>query len=345
MHCWLHNHIHNISTHLHAESVAVDLDNKKLYMLDRYGTLFTAPIPPQNATATALQELESQLKRITYVGPGRPIGYHIHPESKQLIICDSLKGLTSLDLASGHLSVLANEADGRTINYANDLDISHTDGTIYFTDATAIPPALNRDGYYDTMQSYILTALQGSPTGRVLAHNPTTGTTKVVASGLWFVNGIALSQDESYLIFAETPSMRLRKHWLTGSRAGTTEVLLDGLPGFPDGVARASDGNFWVALIVPDLPIQRAVAAGGVVARWLMSWVRLVVPVPMKQWGMVLKVSGKGEVLQVLQDRVGRKISGISGVVEAGGRLYMGHLAKDYVSYIDLENVGGMEAK
>lgn len=309
-------------------------------MLDRYGNLFTAPIP-QVGTPAAAEKSAAELKRISYVGPGRPLGYHLHPETNSLIICDSLKGLTSLNLTTSRLSILANKAGGRPINYANDLDISPTDGSIYFTDATAIPPALNRQGFYDTMNSYILTALQGSGTGRLLVHHPDSGSTKVLASRFWFVNGVAISQDESYLVLAETSSMRLRKHWLKGPRAGTTEVLLDGLPGYPDGVTRASDGAFWVALIVPESPVQRAVAAGGIFARWLMSWLRQVVPVPIKQWGMVLKVSGDGEVLQVLQDPKGTTIAGISGVVEVVSqdgrrRLYMGHLSRDYVSFIDL---------
>lgn len=36
-------------------------------------------------------------------------------------------------------------------------------------------------------------------------------------------------------------------------KAGTTDVLIDKLPGTPDGVSRAADGSFWVSLIA-DIP-------------------------------------------------------------------------------------------
>lgn len=32
-------------------------------------------------------------------------------------------------------------------------------------------------------------------------------------------------------------------------KAGKSEVLIDKLPGTPDGVSRAADGSFWVSLI------------------------------------------------------------------------------------------------
>ena len=33
---------------------------------------------------------------------------------------------------------------------------------------------------------------------------------------------------------------------------GQLEVMIDSLPGFPDGVSLAEDGNFWIALTAPD---------------------------------------------------------------------------------------------
>ena len=33
---------------------------------------------------------------------------------------------------------------------------------------------------------------------------------------------------------------------------GHMEVMIDSLPGFPDGVSLAEDGNFWIALAAPD---------------------------------------------------------------------------------------------
>jgi len=46
-------------------------------------------------------------------------------------------------------------------SYANDLHIG-PDGMVYFSDSTAIAPRLNKDGYYDTLEAYMLTQLQVS---------------------------------------------------------------------------------------------------------------------------------------------------------------------------------------
>lgn len=66
--------------------------------------------------------------------------------------------------------------------------------------------------------------LQGRPSGRVLVYCPSSRTTAVVAEGLWFANGVALAGDESFLVVAETFGCRLKRHWLKGPKAGTTEV-------------------------------------------------------------------------------------------------------------------------
>lgn len=141
--------------------------------------------------------------------------------------------------------------------------------------------------------------LQGSPTGRLLAFSPQTGETNVLAQGLWYSNGVALSQDGGSLVVAETCSMTLHRHWLRGPKvsgmpaasmlmscvasrwparfcgrflltgqqcmshvqAGKTEVLLRGLPGFPDGVSLASDGNFWVSMPSPTVPVVKLLSS------------------------------------------------------------------------------------
>lgn len=345
-----------------AETVEVDTSSDSLYILDRNGYLYTSPVPD---TASS----DPLLEKIGYVGPGRPLGYHIHPHTGHLIICDSLKGLTQYKLETKELQILANQDDnGIPITYANDLDISEKTGDIYFTDSTKIPPALNREGFYDTMMSYVLTAMQGQGTGRLLVYSPdaspasaspptsnrdsskeslsssTGGTARVLVDGLYFANGVALARDESYVLVAETSSKRVWKVFLKGEKAGTKSVLIDSLPGYPDGISRVvadttspdSVDAFWIAIIVGDSPILKAVYKGGKNARWLASWLLQVIPPPVKPFGMVMKVSGDGEVLQVYKDPKGKIISGISGVQEVDNKLWMGHLTGNYVSYLEL---------
>jgi hypothetical protein len=76
------------------------------------------------------------------------------------------------------------------------------------------------------------------------------------------------------------------------AQAGTTEVAIDHLPGVPDGVSRASDGNFWVAVLTPVPPIAKLLGEPGVRAAfaWMPDWAR---PAPMKR-GIVIKVGRRG---------------------------------------------------
>ena len=80
-------------------------------------------------------------------------------------------------------------------------------------------------------------------------------------------------------------------------QAGLTEVLLAGLPGFPDGVSRAAPrpgeagDSFWVSLVVPDMPAARA-ALPYRALRWALAWAPAwALPAP-PQWGAVLRVRG-----------------------------------------------------
>jgi sugar lactone lactonase YvrE len=90
--------------------------------------------------------------------------------------------------------------------------------------------------------------LSGDATGRLLRYDPSTGNATVLASGLAFPNGVALSADRTHLVVAETTSCRLLRHWLRGPHAGKTEPFA-ALPGYPDNVRLHNGrGAYWVAL-------------------------------------------------------------------------------------------------
>ena len=59
---------------------------------------------------------------------------------------------------------------------------------------------------------------QGGAQGRLLSYNPNTGITQVLAENIWQANGVAVSHDETFVVVASTPSMRLYRYWLKGSK-------------------------------------------------------------------------------------------------------------------------------
>ena len=73
-------------------------------------------------------------------------------------------------------------------------------------------------------------------------------------------------------------------------QTGSLEILLDNLPGFPDGVSRASDGNFWVAINSAPVPKVVGVAMGSRVLRWIVAWLPALAG-DLNHYGLILKVS------------------------------------------------------
>lgn len=315
---------------LGTESVAVT-STGTLVMLDRQGFVFLAT---RGSSGDYLLE-----EKVAYVGPGRPLGFHVVGDD--VVICDSLKGLTRLNLKTKALEVLSNavhEDDGSLtpINYANDLDVA-ADGTVYFTSCTDHPVKLNAaGGYYDTMRSYLLSAVAGDASGKLLKFDPRTRKTTTLVDGLNYANGVALSADESFVAFADTVQARVFRHWLRGPQQGTTDVFVDQLPGHPDGISRRPGGGFWMALPVPLSPLYRLLAPYPTI-RQLLSYVIIhAVPLIAKPWGAVVRLDEAGSIVEALYDTNGSHVFTVPAVTEHDGRLFLGNLVGDFVATVQV---------
>ena len=67
--------------------------------------------------------------------------------------------------------------------------------------------------------------LQGEPSGRLLAYEPLTGTTRVLLDQIWASNGVALAQDEASVVVSSTNTACLLQYWLTGSKVRVYDRL------------------------------------------------------------------------------------------------------------------------
>ena len=103
---------------------------------------------------------------------GRVLGFDFDADGR-MIAADPMKGLLAI-AADGRVSVLVDR-----VSYANAIVVA-PDGTIYFTDASARFAPVEWGGTY---QASVLDILEQSATGRVLAHDPATKSTRVVARG------------------------------------------------------------------------------------------------------------------------------------------------------------------
>ncbi|NNF41059.1 MAG: strictosidine synthase family protein, partial [Woeseiaceae bacterium] len=176
---------------------------------------------------------------------GRPLGIETAPDGS-LVVANAYMGLQKIS-RSGSVSTLLDKVAGQALQYANNLAIA-PDGTIYFSEASSKFGALSSDGTYEAS---LLDIMEHGGHGRVFAFDPVSGKVTVLLDALNFANGIAVSDDEQFLLVSETGSYRVLKYFLAGERRGQTEVLLDNLPGFPDNLKSGAQGRFWLGLAAP----------------------------------------------------------------------------------------------
>ena len=134
---------------------------------------------------------------------------------------------------------------------------------------------------------------------------------------------------------AETGAARVRRVWLTGQRSGTVEDLVDDLPGHPDSIALGSDGLVWIALPSPRVASLAAIHRLPAPLRALLSRLpQRLLPSPGRTLG-VLAVDGSGrEVHRISGEIPGSEM--LTGVREAGGRLWFGSLTHGTVATLAL---------
>ena len=248
---------------------------------------------------------------------GRPLGLQFD-KNRNLIVCDSYKGLLSIN-PRGAITVLATSADGVAFKFTDALDIS-SDGTVYFTDASA----------RFVQNEYLYDLLESRPHGRFMSYDPATGQVNVLMKDLYFANGVALSRQEDFVLINETYRYRIIRYWLKGPRAGTHEIFIDNLPGFPDNISSNRKGTFWLALFtvrnetvdkLHPFPFLKAQIAKLPKALW---------PTP-KPYGLVLALDERGKIIKSLHEPTGDHLKEITSAREYGGYLYLGSLHNDRI--------------
>ena len=291
-----------------AEDVAVDASGA-VYTGTREGYLLR--ISPGGRT----------IDRIAQTG-GRPLGIEVHPEG-WLVVCDAHRGLLRIDPASGDISELVTAIDGRPMRFTNNCAVAQ-DGTIYFSDSSL---------HYG-LDEFKGDILSHTGTGRLIRRDPD-GTVTVLLDDLDFANGVALAQDESFVLVAETGGYRVTRLDLTCPEAGRRSVVIDNLPGMPDNMSTGSGGTFWIALPsarnkLLDLLLPRPGLLRSAV--WAMPE-RLQPDATRITW--VVGIDGEGDVVHNLQAS-GERFHYVTGVREHEGRLYLGSLVEPGIATVAL---------
>jgi len=262
---------------------------------------------------------------------GRPLGLAFDPKGN-LIIADAYRGLLSV-APDGVITELATLADGIPIRYADDVDVA-ADGKIYFSDASVKFAAKD----YGTMAASVLDVMEHGGHGRLLVWEPATKKARTLLKGLNFANGVAVSEDQTYVLVNETASYRVIRYWISGPNQGKSEPIVEGLPGFPDNLTRGLDGRFWVALISPRNPLIDSLAEKPFVRKIIQRMPAFVRP-KAEPYGHIIAIDGNGKILMDLQDP-NTTYPQNTGVRETKDFLYIGSLSASVLARMPKDKIG-----
>ena len=264
---------------------------------------------------------------------GRVLGFDFDAAGN-LIAADAVKGLLSIG-PDRKITVLTDQVGGDPIRYADAVVVARN-GKIYLSDAsTRFAPAQ----WGGTFEASVLDIIEQSSTGRILEYDPATRGTRVVAKGLSFANGVALSQDEKDLFVAETGKYRVWKipteaRELDIAQGGAqARVLLDNLPGYPDNLMRGLDGKIWMGLTKPRSPVVDGMAEKPFLRAMTLRLPRALWPVP-KAYGHVMAFTEDGKIVADLQDPSGAYPE-TTAVTETADRLYVQSLHAKGLGWMD----------
>lgn len=258
---------------------------------------------------------------------GRPLGIEFD-DAGDLYVANAYLGIQRVT-RDGRVRVLVDSFQGRTIEYADDLALS-ADGKIYFSDASSKFGAYKQGGTYEAS---ILDMIEHGGHGRIFEFDIASGSISIIADGLNFANGVAVSSDGQYLLYNETGHYRVWRHWLNGPRKGQREVIIENLPGFPDNINNGLQGRFWIGLVAPRNALLDKLSD--------QAWLRkVVVRLPAflrpqaEPSSHVIAITGDGVVLMNLQDPAAT-MPALTGAYETRDAIWLSTLFGHRIARMD----------
>lgn len=243
-----------------------------------------------------------------------------------LIACDQKRGLISVN-PQGEITVLANQDEyGRPFLIPNDVDIA-SDGKIYFSSTSS--------KYSFSNSNALKIVLEARPDGGLFCYNPNTKLVETLIDSSFFGNGVAVSEDDAFVLMVDLGKYRVLRYWLKGAKKGTIDTFIENLPGLPNGISRRSDGSFWLGFSScrnDDLDYLQP----SVWLKKLMYGLPDFLKPAMQPYGIVIHLSPTGAILKTYYDTSGKRVPEASSIEEKDGVLYLGGDLIDHIGLYKL---------
>ncbi|MFT4850744.1 MAG: sugar lactone lactonase YvrE [Sediminicola sp.] len=247
-------------------------------------------------------------------------GLHFDKE-QNLIALSHKQGLISISPTKEVKILAKTDENGKPFLIPNGLDIADN-GIMYFSNTSEISSYTIKYGRKIIMEM--------KPLGGLYSYNPETDEVKTLIEGTYFGNGVVISKNQDYLLMVETTKYRVIKYWLSGTKVGQTEIFIDNLPGFPNGMSIREDGSYWLGFSTKRNEALDKIHSKGGMKKFIYSLPEFMQP-KAEAFGMILNVSKKGEIIESLFDTNGTILPEAGAVKEFKGQLYIGGDVLPYI--------------
>jgi len=211
----------------------------------------------------------------------------------------------------------------RPLIVCDNLEVSEDGRRIYFSE----PFDYNGASVDDALDEAIALA----PNGRLWRYDVETHVTRLIAEGFHFINGILYDlhpgqpREESVLV-TQTSLFRLTRFYLSGPKAGSDEVVLDGITGLDDGMDRDASGRIWLALFSHRSALLTWVHEHAWIKPLLMRVpARLLMALPQKTGVLVVSPDGRRPLYSALYD--GDVLASVASAVPSPAGIYLANEA------------------
>ncbi len=268
----------------------------------------------------------TELEVFAHVG-GRPLGIEFDQHGN-LLVANAVLGLQQVS-PSGAVETLLDQINGHKFEYANDVAAAGN-GKIYVSQSTS---RFSVQDFGGTYEASVLDILEHGGSGKVFEFDSATGDVRMLMDGLNFANGIAVSRDQQFLLVNETAHYRIWRYWLDGPDVGTSEVILENLPGFPDNLNNGLNDRFWLGLVTPRNQIIDTLSDKPFLRKVVQRLPAFIRP-KIEPSSHVIGIDGDGVVLMNLQD-MSAGVPSLTGVYETRGHLYLSTLFGNKLAIFD----------
>ena len=244
-----------------------------------------------------------------------------------LIVCDPKRGVISVD-KNGKITTLASEDEnGNKFLIPNDVDIAG-DGIIYFSNTSS--------KYESSRKNVRRIILEVKPDGGLYSYNPFTKKVSTLIDGSYFGNGVAISQNDDFVLMVELTKYRVLRYWLKGEKAGETDIFLEKLPGLPNGISRRDDGSFWLGFTARRNDLLDKIQPKKGVKKFIFGIPLWLQPKP-EPFGMIMHINESGKILKTYYDTTGKFVSEASSIEEHNGYIFIGGDLTDHIGKYKLK--------